>query len=280
MPTGKSIIPADICVTPEVYKSVVPKRISYNRIFLHSNCPLMYYLSYSTPWGERPRPSVDKVYKGAIWHQYMEDWEKGKIPNDATFDELHLAKVCSSQYRQFNTAGWPAPGSYITEMSRIIKKGFEWREANGLMEKGLAEVTFKADIGIPGVTISGRIDRIGTSEGGTIIDFKTKGGGADMFQLKCYLVGMRRDPRWPTQGKALFLYANGKTDEIDTTKNSRAMDYIEAEVKARIEKFLVSVQQGCRDGKWTPMIGRYCSWCVYKKDCPEQKAMLAGKVSL
>jgi len=280
MPARESIIPPDICVTPEVYKSVVPKRISYNRVFLHTNCPLMYYLSYSTPWGERPRPSVDKVYKGAVWHQYMEDWEKGVIPNNANFDELHLAKVCSSQYRQFNTKGWPAPGSYIKEMSRIIKKGFEWREENNEMVKGLAEVTFKADIGIPGIHISGRIDSIGREEGGTIIDYKTKGGGADMFQLKCYLVGMKNDSRFPTQAKALFLYANGNTDVIDTTQNSRAMGYIEEEVKTRVQKFLDSVKTGCRTGEWTPMIGRYCSWCVYKPKCPEHRDMLNGQVSL
>jgi len=262
-----------VALTPEILKAVVPKKIAYNRIFMHDKCPLMYFLSYSTPYGERRRPSVDKVYKGAVWHQVMEDWEKGK-----EFSEQHLAEVCSRQYRQFDTRGWPAPTAYIKEMLRICKKGFESRQKMGLGERGKAEVTFKADLG-DGIIISGRVDRIG-EEGGTIIDYKCRSPGADMFQLKCYLVGLKNDSRWPTQSRALFLYAGGSTEEVDASKNPLTMGFIEHEVKTKMQRFLVSVKESCKNGSWPALIGHQCSWCVFKTDCPEQQALNRGRINL
>ncbi|MCK5743641.1 MAG: PD-(D/E)XK nuclease family protein [Caldisericia bacterium] len=236
-------------------------KLSYSKISSYMQCPYKYYLAYIVKLPTEPKPYFSF---GHSLHKILEWLHKPKIfSSTISVDEI---------LREYNNC-WVSMGfTSIDEEARYKEIGRSilisyWDKMNGNFHPAFEvekRFSFEPDE-LPGVTLTGIIDRIDLTESGelTLMDYKTgkwipsDADAMDTLQLTIYAIAVSRLWGKPVSRVSnLFLREQKEVSFVpDEHRMKQAMNEI------------VDVIDGIRNKRFETKTNRFCNWCDYHNRC-------------
>jgi putative RecB family exonuclease len=249
-------------------------KVTPARLAVWADCPRRYRMNYL----DRPTPP-----RGGPWaHSTL-----GAVVHNAlrAFFDLPVRRRTPEQARALVSAGWQDEGFVDAGQStRFRERARDWvgDYVAGLdvtMEPVGLERWVSAPVGT--IVAEGRVDRIDERDGElVIVDYKTgrhalttddaRGSQA----LALYVIAARRTLRRPCNRVELHHLPSGSTAVWEHTEASLARHQTRAEETAEELQLARDTLDagGDPDVLFPARVGRQCSWCDFRRSCPEGQA--------
>jgi putative RecB family exonuclease len=245
------------------------------------DCPRRYRFTYL----DRPTPPKGPPWAhntvGAVAHLALHRWW------DVPLRERTPAAAAGLVDRHWQTDGFRDP--HQSERSRRMVRNWVGDYATSLdpaleprgVERTVAMRTER-------LAASGRVDRIDERDGAlVIVDYKTgrrtttENDARSSLALALYAVGAQRTLRAPCTRVELHHLPSGEVSSWEHTPQSLERHVRRAEAIAEdIETALVAVASGASaEEVFVPVTGSQCSWCDFRRHCPQGQQAAPGKTS-
>ncbi|MGW0519054.1 RecB family exonuclease [Crossiella sp. NPDC003009] len=249
-------------------------RVTPAKLATWTGCPRRYRMNYL----DRPAPA-----RGGAWaHNTL-----GAVVHNAlrAFFDLPVARRTPEQAESLVVKHWKGDGFADGEQAGTYReraRGWVHEYVRNL-DVTIEPVGLERWVSTPTGTIvaEGRVDRIDERDGElVIVDYKTgrhalttddaRGSQA----LALYALAAARTLRRPCHLVELHHLPTGEVAAWEHTDESLARQVRRAEEAA--EELAVAGEQlaagGDRDALFPPVTGRHCSWCDFRRHCPEGQA--------
>jgi putative RecB family exonuclease len=245
-----------------------------SRLASYEDCPRRYRMTYV----DRPTPARGQAWAhnslGASVHNALRSWWA-----------LPIDRRTSAEARALLRAGWIRDGYRDDEQCDVVlARAGDWLESyvEGLdpedepvgVERTVATTTDT-------LAVSGRVDRIDVrGDELVIVDYKT--GRSELSAddargsraLALYAVAATRTLRRPARRVELHHLPTGTVHAWDHSDESLARHVLRAEATAAdIVKAVDDLEGGAEpDRAFPPTPSVMCSWCDFRRHCPEGQA--------
>lgn len=244
-------------------------KLSYSQIDTYLRCPRRYYYHYV----EKIKPPLSKALSfGISLHNALHQFLLPQLGGDTLFDEEPNASL-EELYHQLDKA-WLSYGYDSPEHERQRREDAKtilttWHEHFTNEETHVAALEKPFSLLLGEITITGRIDRIDTKDGDTllIIDYKTgkvhhPKKTQDKLQLGLYKLALQHTH--PKKNILLALDFISHDLRVPVTLDPNELQLVENTVQD-VAKSIVMQQFNA-----TP--GQVCAHCPYAKICPDYVA--------
>lgn len=255
---------------PERLYACTPTRLATWR-----DCPRRYRLTYL----DRPQPPKGPPWAhtsiGAATHVALAQWFA--LPSRARTPQRGADLVRRNWLRdgfRDEDQSRAARGRAAAWVEEYLAKVDPAREPAGV-EKAVSAQTAT-------LVLSGRADRIDAADDGSlvVVDYKTgrhvptADDAASSLALAVYAVGARRTMRRPCTRVELHHLPTGTVAAAEHTRASLDAHVATAEAlgagAAGADDAFAAGRTG--DDVFPPAPGRHCSWCDYRRHCPQGRA--------
>ncbi|HET9137764.1 PD-(D/E)XK nuclease family protein [Actinophytocola sp.] len=255
-------------------------KVTPARLAVWADCPRRYRMTYL----DRPTPP-----RGGPWaHSTL-----GAVVHNAlrAFFDLPVRRRTVEQARALVGTGWKDDGFADPEQSaRFRQRAGDWvADYVAGLDVTIEPVGLERWVSAPVGTIvaEGRVDRIDERDGElVVVDYKTgrhalstddaRGSQA----LALYVIAARRTLRRPCTRVELHHLPSGSVAVWEHTEASLARHQARAEETAEELQLARDTLEagGDPDVLFPARVGRQCSWCDFRRSCPEGQA--AGPAAL
>jgi len=256
----------------------MPRRLwscTPTRLTTWLDCPRRYRFTYL----DRPVPPKGPPWAhtsmGAAVHSALADWWSLPFPQRQPGRGVDLLR------RRWLTEGFRDPEQSAAVRDRAVG----WVEEYLLrVDPAVEPLGVERTVATPTerLALSGRVDRIDPADGGgmVVIDYKTGRRAPDpddvrgSLALALYAVAATRTLRRPCFRVELHHLPTGTVVGHDHTPSSLARKVAEAESIAQdaVRGDAAFAAGDTGDGAFPPRPGRLCSWCDFRRHCPQGQA--------
>lgn len=249
-------------------------RVTPARVATWSDCARRYRMAYV----DRPAPA-----RGGAWaHSSL-----GAVVHNAlrSFFDLPLRRRTPEQAAALIRSGWKSDGFRDDEQAAVHRERAERWVADYVagVDVSIEPVGLERWVSAPlgGIIAEGRVDRIDERDGElVIIDYKTgrhaltvddaRGSQA----LAMYALAARRTLRRPCVRVELHHLPTGEVHGWEHTEES--LNRHLGRVRESAEDLRLATDTLAAgadpDEVFPPTVGRHCSWCDFRRHCPEGRA--------